>query len=481
MVWGVLLTGFLVGAGDAAPVGPEYWRAPGTTFVHLFEWPWESVARECEEVLGPRGYSAVQVSPPQEHIVLDGNPWWTRYQPVSYRIEGRSGTRAEFADMVARCSEAGVGVYVDAVVNHMTGRDHGTGSAGTRYSHYDYPGLFSPEDFHDCGRHGDNDIRNYGDRFEVQTCELLNLADLDTGAEAVRSKIAAYLQDLRAMGVAGFRVDAAKHMDAGEIFSILGGVRGVPYVFQEVIDLGGEPIRAHEYFRTGAVTEFRFSNEIGRVFDHGKLAWLHEFGEPWGFMASEKAVVFTDNHDNQRGHGGGGHVVTHRDRSVYELANAFMLAWPYGYPKVMSSYRFSHGDQGPPTTPEGRSRPVQDADGECTEGWVCEHRWPTIAAMVEFRRVVGDVPVDHWWSNGENQIAFSREGRGFVALNRQGDPLHRRFQTGLPPGDYCEAVGGGLAEVGSCAGEVLRVEDGGWLELTVPPMSVRSLHLGARP
>ena len=29
--------------------------------VHLFEWPWDAVARECEEVLGPKGFCGVQV------------------------------------------------------------------------------------------------------------------------------------------------------------------------------------------------------------------------------------------------------------------------------------------------------------------------------------------------------------------------------------------------------------------------------------
>ena len=30
--------------------------------VHLFEWSWDSIARECEEVLGPKGFCGVQVS-----------------------------------------------------------------------------------------------------------------------------------------------------------------------------------------------------------------------------------------------------------------------------------------------------------------------------------------------------------------------------------------------------------------------------------
>lgn len=32
-----------------------------STMVHLFEWTWPEIARECEEFLGPQGYGGVQV------------------------------------------------------------------------------------------------------------------------------------------------------------------------------------------------------------------------------------------------------------------------------------------------------------------------------------------------------------------------------------------------------------------------------------
>src|SRR5262249_38138057 len=153
-----------------------------TVYVHLFEWKWTDIAQECESFLGPEGYAAVQVSPPEEHIVAAGNPWWERYQPVSYRLQSRSGNRDEFAAMVRRCKAVGVDIYVDAVINHMTGVDSGVGIAGSSFTHYDYPGLYQTQDFHHCGRNGNDDISNYLDRFEVQTCELLNLADLNTGS-----------------------------------------------------------------------------------------------------------------------------------------------------------------------------------------------------------------------------------------------------------------------------------------------------------
>ena len=54
-------------------------RSPATRDVtaHLFQWPWRDLARECTNVVGPAGYAAVQVMPPQEHVVLPANgyPW----------------------------------------------------------------------------------------------------------------------------------------------------------------------------------------------------------------------------------------------------------------------------------------------------------------------------------------------------------------------------------------------------------------------
>ena len=68
-----------------------------------------------------------------EHIM--GEYWWTRYQPVSYNLTSRSGTREEFASMVSRCNSVGVNVIVDMVINHMSSHGGiGEGTAGTIYN-----------------------------------------------------------------------------------------------------------------------------------------------------------------------------------------------------------------------------------------------------------------------------------------------------------------------------------------------------------
>jgi alpha-amylase len=476
----------LVACADAASQAPSSTdvtpgaaavAAPRTVMVHLFEWKWTDIARECETYLGPKGFAAVQVSPPAEHVRAAGNPWWERYQLASYRIESRSGTRAEFANMVARCKAVGVDIYADVIMNHMAS-GAGTGIAGTAYQHYAYPGIYQNQDFHHCA--GDGDIHNYQDRFEVQNCELVDLADLVTGSEYVRGRLAAYLNDLISLGVAGFRVDAAKHIPAADLANILSRVPGNRYVYQEVIDLGGEPITAGEYFGSGDVTEFKHSAEIGRVFKVGNLAWLKTFGPAWGFMPSDNAIVFTDNHDNQRGHGGAGNVVTHKDGQLYNLANIFMLAWPYGYPEIMSSYAFTTADQGPPADAAGNTRgPWATGTLNCGGEWVCEHRRRQIGNMVAFHNTTQAVfSVSNWWDNGLNQIAFSRGNLGFVAINKEGGALTRTFTTGLGAGVYCDIIHGDFAN-GVCSGPTITVNAAGQATFTVAAMDAVAIHVNA--
>lgn len=495
--------------GQAAPrpvLPPAYvasgHEAAGDVFVQLFEWPWPAVASECETNLGPKEYKAVQVSPPQEDIL--GSQWWTRYQPVSYSIaSSRSGTEAEFTDMVNRCKAAGVDIYVDAVINHMTA-GAGTGSHGTVYTKYNYPGLYSQGDFHTpCS------VNNYQDAANVQDCELDGLADLNTGSASVQQKIADYMVGLAQLGVAGFRLDAAKHIQPVELDDILARVNQalaaqadpLPYFFAEVIDYGGEAVKAHDYFGLGYssggaadITEFKFRG-VGDKFLHtgGQyLAQLNPNGSPgnqfsesaWGIMPSDKAVVFLENHDTQRSNITPPYPISYRDGAIYRLANIWMLAQPYGYPKVMSSYSFDNTtqagrDAGPPGTAPGCASSLEAVT---TPGqWVCEHRDPAIANMVAFRHAVAGTAETNWWDDRANAIAFARAGKGFVVINGEASSAiaAQSFATGLAQGNYCDVLAGGISTVpGTCAGQMIAVDSGGNATISLAPLTGLVLQAG---
>ncbi|XP_063282149.1 pancreatic alpha-amylase-like isoform X2 [Pelobates fuscus] len=444
-----------------------------TSIVHLFEWRWEDIAAECERYLGPNGFGGVQVSPASEHLIMENRPWEERYQPISYKICTRSGNEKQFRDMVTRCNNVGVYIYVDIVMNHMTGYGAGIGTSSTCGSYFnsgarDFPGVpYSRLDFNDkkC-RSSNGGIDNYNDAYQVRDCQLLGLLDLALEKDYVRGKIADYLNNLISIGVAGFRLDASKHMWPGDIKAILNRLNNLntkwfanetkPFIFQEVIDLGGEGISASEYFGNGRVTEFKYGVKLGNVirkWNGEKMAYLKNWGEGWGFMPNGKSLVFIDNHDNQRGHGGGGaSILTFFDSRLYKMGVGFMLAHPYGFTRVMSSYRwpryFVNGKDinnwmGPPSNADGSIKTVTiNADTTCGNDWVCEHRWPQIKNMVIFRNVVDGEPFSNWWDNDSNQIAFGRGNKGFIVFNNDDWNMDVTLKTGLPAGSYCDVISG---------------------------------------
>ncbi|XP_042319987.1 pancreatic alpha-amylase-like isoform X2 [Sceloporus undulatus] len=448
---------------------------PGrTSIVHLFEWRWADVALECERYLAPNGFAAVQVSPPNENLVIMNpwRPWWERYQPISYKLCSRSGNENEFRDMVTRCNNVGVNIYVDTVINHMCSSGAGSGYLGTCGSYFNAGVRYFPAvpyfsfDFNDriC-KTPSGDIENYSDPIQVRNCRLCGLVDLAQSREDVRSKIAGYMNHLVDLGVAGFRIDASKHIWPEDINAILNKVNNLntrwfikgsrPFIYQEVIDLGGEAVQSSEYFRNGRVTEFKYGAQLGNVlrkWNGEKMANLKNLGENWSLMPSDKAIVFVDNHDNQRGHGAGGaSILTFWNPRLYKMALGFMLAHPYGFTRIISSYRWprdiQHGKDlndwiGPPSNSDGTIKPVTiNPDGSCGNGWVCEHRWNQIRNMVMFRNVVHRQPITNWWDNN-NQVAFGRDGKGFIVFNNDDRNLSISLPTGLPPGIYCDVISG---------------------------------------
>jgi alpha-amylase len=453
-------------------------------------------------VLGPARFAAVQVSPPQEHSITPSHDWSERYQPVSYSVaRSRSGTGAEFADMVNRCKAAGVGIIVDAVINHMTNfPSPGVGSNGTSYSKYEYPGLYTQSDFHTpCV------LNNYQSAANVQDCELLSLPDLNTGSTSVRQKIADYLIMLARLGVAGFRIDAAKHIQQVELDDIIGRVnttlagegKPLPYFFLEVIGGTGEALSARDYFGEGYgtggaadITEFTFVG-VGdkfRTVGGQHISQLNPNGTPgnqfspaaWGLIPSDKAVVFLQNHDTQHDCG-----ISYRDGSVFRNANVWMLAQPYGYPSILSSYPFNcpaGNSTGPPSDASGNTNALTCASSLETAQigqWVCEHRDPYLRNMVRFRSVVAGTDVNHWWDDGANAIAFSRGNQGFVAINNETATVAAAVGTGLPPGTYCDLLTGGLIGT-ACAGTSVVVDATGTAQLSVPARSAIAIDAATR-
>jgi alpha-amylase len=78
------------------------------------------------------------------------------------------------------------------------------------------------------------------------------------------------------------------------------------------------------------VTEFKYGSRLSQVVlkkDGQKMSYLKNFGTGWGFISDGDSLAFLDNHDNQRGHGGGGEILTYHKSKEYKIANGNYLEY----------------------------------------------------------------------------------------------------------------------------------------------------------
>lgn len=194
---------------------------------------------------------------------------------------------------------------------------------------------------------------------------------------------------------------------------------------------------------------------------------MDTFGDSWGFISGGSAVSFIDNHDTQRTEA----LLTYKDGRIYEMATVFMLAHPYGYPKVMSSYYFNDKDQGPPHSS------VHSGGGvNCFSGkpWVCEHRWSPISNMVAWRKTAGTAGVTNFQKFGGNTIAFCRGNVACIALNRGGGTWSATVNFNVPAGTYCNIIEDD--DPSTC--DRVTVHSDGSASIDVPYQRAVAVHVG---
>jgi len=460
----------LVTLAVAAPTSVPVRRSSGKdVIIQMFEWNWDSVAQECTKFIGPAGYGYVQVSPAQETIT--GDQWWTDYQPVSYNIGNKRGTRDQFRNMVDTCHRAGVKVMADVILNHMAGIDSGSGTSGNTFTHYNYPGIYESKDFHYCGTK-DNAILDWTDPHQVQFCQLVNLADLATETEYVRQKLAVHANDLLSLGVDGLRIDAAKHVPASDISNIMGRLSRAPtFITQEVYHSGSPGVQPQEYTGIGNVQAFQYAFAMKSAFEKNGLAMFQNLDNQQGWLSSSSANTFVANHDTERDDS------TLKDSSGsngYKLAHVLMLAHPYGTPTVLSSYQYSSSSDG---SPNGHFGTCEGNGG--TNGWRCQHRYTAIANMVAFHNTVGSEQMTKWVSPSSQRIAFGRGSVGFVAINNEDSAWDATFSTSLPAGTYCDAVSGSVSS-GKCTGTSITVDSKGSFKASVSSRNAVAIHVGSK-
>lgn len=121
---------------------------------------------------------------------------------------------------------------------------------------------------------------------------------------------------------------------------------------------------------------------------------------------------------------------------------------------------------------------IDEVTGQCTNGWVCEHRWPAIQNMIKFRTSVRNSNVTAWWDNHGNQISFCRGTRGFVAFNNENYDMDVSLFTCLASGVYCDVITGDVVD-NKCTGTQVTVDENGEARIQIAAnVGVLAIHIG---
>ena len=488
----IALVGFSIApaAADTVPQPKPFTK--GDVGLQMFGWNWNSIAKECTTVLGPAGVDWIQTMPPQDHIT--GAAWWVHYQPTSYSLNSYMGNRAQFANMVSTCNKAGVNVVTDAVLNHMAG------SGGVSYDGVSYGGenlIFgntytaknfheglSPSDPHYCA----NDISNWDDTPERFDCRFPGLPDLATEQPYVRQQIANYLNDQLSLGVAGFRLDAAKHIPPADIAAIEALLtKKDAFIVQEVP--GSTQINA-DYLPTGYVWAWDTYTKAVSMFGYPGAAYrggVYDTVDTPDYVPTDRGITWVTNHDTEH-HGG---AVTYQNGKAYELANIWLLSEKYGSPMLYTGYAFAEDSESPPfkntsfladavcATDGGKIKP--QASGYKNGQFVCLQRWTSIKGMIAWRDAVGEAAKTNLYApkagaTNSGVYAFGRSGNGYVAINSRATAVKLTgIATGMKAGTYCDMISGGNKPIKvkgkSCVGLQVIVDKAGKVSTAMPAQS----------
>ncbi|CAF3996674.1 unnamed protein product [Rotaria sordida] len=333
----------------------DYRNGQKGAIAKMFGWTHKDVKEKCE-FLGKAGYLGVKLFPVHEQLMSIQpfenamNLWYFMYQPVSYNLDGRMGTREELHDLIQICRSYGARVYIDAVLNHFTGvgndlnqhRNPNSGCVKWGNKTSSTP-IERQSPFYTHGKAPSNEFPAAASGPEDFHCDRPNVG----------------LVDMLSLGASGFRIDAAKHISPEDLSAIMKKVQikmggKLPddfFVWLEVLT-GGEA----QYIWTGPSwygTKFTnilkqdliLDSEVDKIKMWDGLYPKELFHNPT--VPRHRVVIQNDDHDQQN--------PVHRNFEIRLFTNPNGVTdnnndWPIRF--ILSSYYHAYGDLG---IPDGKS------------------------------------------------------------------------------------------------------------------------------
>lgn len=429
-------------------------QARADAVLHAFNWTYADVQAHAADIQSA-GYKAVLVAPAYRS---EGSAWWARYQPQDYRlIHNPLGDTTSFRNMVTALRAKGIDVYADVVLNHMA-------NESAQRSDLNYPGsrvlgiyagnpayygglrmfgnlsfnYLSGSDFGPASC-----IGNYSDVWQVQNWRLCGgagdagLPDL-TGSAYVIGQQQEYLRQLKALGVKGFRIDAAKHMPFPHINGVLtADIKSGMYVFGEIITGGGVGNSEYNLFlqpylqnTDHAAYDFPLQAQLRSAFGlGGNLATLSDPVSVGQALQGNRALTFTVTHDIPNNSGFRFMLMDPTDET---LAYSYLFGRNGGKPMVFSDHNES-----------GDNR------------WVNAYLRNDIKGMIRFHNAVQGTDMQVL-SSSSCHLLFRRGSLGIVGINKCGSTVNTTINMNNSVlwwyANYTDTLGSGsVVNIGSAS------------------------------
>ncbi len=249
--------------------------------LQCFNWKYNDIKSELKGI-AEAGFTAVQTSPAQPGDT--GGKWFWLYQPCGFYINYNDlGNRSELQSLCTEAKKYGIKIIVDVVANHLTG-DHGKIQNDLKDGKY----------WHNYGK-----VTNWKDRYQVTHGDI-GMQDLKTEDSYVQSVVKKYLNDLKSIGVSGFRFDAAKHIgtpaEGDDFFKMVKSV-GL-WSYGEILDNpGGKDAEVmKEYTKYISVSDCNYSGELTGHMRDGEVVTNSGHWKTKGVDGS-KLIYWGESHD----------------------------------------------------------------------------------------------------------------------------------------------------------------------------------------
>ncbi len=289
--------------------------------LQCWNWSYKNIEANLQKI-AEQGFSAIQTSPIQpikeqttEYWNTVMNSSWVIYQPVAFNIEDNyrnvQGTKTEFKSMCEAAHKYGIKVICDVVFNHM---------ANDMSGNTIHPWVPSDiKDNPDCWHDITKNINNFDNRYDVTQYCLTGLPDLNTGHPTVQWHCTNLLKEAIDAGADGFRFDAAKHIETpwdsssyksdfwpnvlGAATEFAKSTRGfTPYYYGEILGSPGGSLSIDAYTQYMSVTDPGSSDKIRDGVCNGDAGKAASGSVSCG-AAKDKAVQWTESHDNHKDNG----------------------------------------------------------------------------------------------------------------------------------------------------------------------------------